>query len=266
MRLWVKLLIGAAGTIAAAVGADSWAAKHLFDEDGYNRYGYDRDGYDREGFDENGWDRDGYNRRGFNEEGYDREGFDEIGLNFRGYGRDGYNPSGYNIAGFDRNGWDRRGFDRSGFNRDGYDRYGYDRLGYSVEGLDRSKQNRLHYIEKAGEVAAKQKEAHIQMKLDEFDVALLKIRQGLEICVVSILNHRIGPGHENNRLDYNLSICEQEKILDADLIEKLRSAKKHSNDEIHPYGEKKEYRQVHFCYKMLEEALEKMQEMVGISN
>lgn len=266
MRLWVKLLIGVTGTIAAAVGADSWAAKHLFDEDGYNRHGYDHDGYDRDGFDENGWDRDGYNRQGLNEKGYDREGFDVNGLNFLGYGRDGYNSAGYNMAGFDRNGWDRCGFDRSGFNRDGYDRCGYDRLGYNVEGLDRSKQDRLHYIKKAGEVAAKQNEAYIQMKLDEFDVALLRIRQGLEICVVSILNHRIGPGHENNRLDYNLRICEQEKILDADFIDKLRSAKNHSNDEIHPYGEKKEYRQVHFCYKTLEEALEKMQEMVGISN
>lgn len=256
MRLWVKIVFGIAGTIAAAVGADAWAAKHLYDEDGFNRLGYDREGYDRAGFDETGWDREGFDRQGFDKEGFDREGYNADGLNSLGYGRDGYDLEGYR-AGYDRDGWNRWGFDKTGFNREGFDCHGFDRSGYNAGGIDRGQRGREYYVEAARDIIEKNVEAQKQMHLHNFDYASVKIRKGLEKTIKCILAHKLGLGYENNTLEDNITVCEQHRCLEANEISKIRGAKQHCNDLLHEDPEKT-YDQLHFCSMVLKETLESM--------
>ena len=258
----VKIVIGALGIGGAAYGLDSLAKKHIY-WNGYNRLGFDRKGYDREGYNAEGYDKDGFDRKGYNEKGYDRDGYDAKGLDRRGLGRDGYDLEGYDYFGYGRDGRNRAGFDRSGYNVEGYDRQGYDKSGYNANGVDRGQRGREYYIKAARDIIDKNAEARKQMALYQFDYASLKIRKGLERAIKCILSHKLGLGYEDNKLDFNISVCEEHHCLEVDAIKNLRSAKQHCNDLMHEDPEKT-YNQMYFCSMVLKETLESMLKITSI--
>lgn len=272
-----KVMIGIIGAAVPVVGVLGLAKHITYDEEGYNGFGYNREGYDREGYDRKGFDKEGfnrsgfdkrgfgrdgynssgYNRSGFDREGFDKKGFDQTGFNKsgfdrHGYDKEGYNSSGYNRRGFNREGRDIRGFDVQGFDVDGFNRFGYDQFGYDRKGNDISGHSRNYYRTKVSEMQENSQSAHKQMKSGEFAYALRDIRVGLEKGIKAVLAHSYGNGCEGNTLNQNLEICSYKRIFDQEFISKLHEAKNHCNDLAHEDCDK-EYNQVHFCYKVLEE-------------
>lgn len=203
--------------------------RHRYKADGYNRLGYDRNGFDRAGFDKKGYNKAGYNIHGFNKDGYDSEGYREDGFSHEGYNRDGFNRSGYN------------------------------RQGYKENGKDRSGNEKAYYEKKVAEMQENIRNAYLQMSNSQYAYALRDIRVGIEKGIKAILAHEIGKGYENNRLDSNIRVCSQKKVLNQDFINKLYSAKLHCNDALHDDC-KKEYNQVYFCYKVLEELTDELKQ------
>lgn len=249
MNKIAKVMIGIVGGVASVAGVAELVKRYKYDDEGYNGLGYDRDGYNREGYDKHGYDKEGYNSAGFDK---------------HGYGRDGYNSDGYNRRGYDRAGYDKRGFNEQGFNAAGYNRSGYDRFGYDMNGNDISGHSRNYYKSKVSEILDNCQSAHKQMKSGEFSYALRDIRVGLEKGIKAILAHACGSGYDGNTLNRNLEICSYKKLLDEEFISKLHSAKNHCNDVAHEDYDK-EYNQVHFCYKVLEELAATLKELTDVN-
>ena len=230
-----KALIGLAVAVAGALVAGGTYVYNnlLYDKDGYNKHGFDKDGYDRKGFD----------RDGFDCEGYDHEGFDK---------------SGFNRFGVDREGYNRNGFDRDGYDRSGKDRQGYYKSGYNSEGLDRGGKSFDYYNEELQKIEDILKKAHGQMKNGEFGYALHDIRIGLEKGVKCIITHWKGDSFIKEKLDDNITVCKSCALLPRDFIEELYDAKNHCNPLQHDTDVQKDYGQVHFTYKVLEELSDKI--------
>ena len=205
--------------------------------DGYNGYGYDR----------NGRDRDGFDREGFDSDGYDRQGFDHLG-----WDREGYSQFGFDKDGFDRNGRDRKGFDRFGFCPAGIDRGGINRQGAEKIILD---------VEKL------KNRAWVEMKASGFREALANIRTGIDHCVMLILKHRTGRDFDDydSNMQSRIEKCRYYNVLNDDEVCKLQEARKHSNA-IHNLQINKEFNQVYFCFKTLEELIAKSREYLDIRN
>ena len=243
----LSILVG----FGSAIGLINEVDKRVrYRDDGFNRLGRDRMGYDREGYDCDGYDKEGYNRAGFNREGYDRSGY-----NADGFDRNRYNREGRDFRGFDKQGYDYEGFDRKGYDYQGYDRVGLDRSGHSKD----------YYMRKTQEMLGNSKSALRQMKDKHFEYALRDIRVGIEKGIKLTLAHKLGKGYENNKLNYNIDICSQNNIFTPDFIGELKSAKNHCNDAAHEDCEK-EYGQVFFCYRVLEELIEELQKNTNTSN
>lgn len=237
-----KTLIGLA-VAALAAGGTYVYNNLLYNKDGYNKHGFDKDGYGRDGYDKDGFDRKGFDRDGFDCEGYDHEGFDK---------------SGFNRFGVDREGYNRNGFDRDGYDRSGKDRLGYYKSGYNSEGLDRGGKSFDYYNEEIQKIEDILKKAHGQMKNGEFGYALHDIRIGLEKGVKCIITHWKGDSFIKEKLDDNITVCKSCALLPRDFIEELYDAKNHCNPLQHDTDVQKDYGQVHFTYKVLEELSDKI--------
>lgn len=238
----IKWAVSILGIVAAGFGLNELDKRVRYRQDGYNRLGFNREGFDANGYDKNGFDRDGYNVNGFDKDGFDRNGF---------------NKSGYDHRGYDREGRDAQGFDIDGYDIDGFTRLGFDRHEYKKDGTDRSGNNREYYEKVVASITDDGQRAYTQMRGNQFYYALRDIRVGIEKAVNATLAHKLGKGYDKNRLDYNLGICSRYGIFDQDFIDKLYSAKSHCNDTAHNDTEKT-YNQVYFCYKVLEEILERL--------
>ena len=249
MRGWIKLGFGLVGAIVTAIGGKAWADRHIYNDEGYNALGFDRNGYDC-----NGYDKEGFNAHGFNRYGYDRSGYDA-----EGYDAEGYNASGYNILGFNRYGYDRTGRDA-----DGYDRSGYDLHGYNRSGVDRSGNSAAYYEQRISDMIDNQHSSYRQLQDNNFRYALSDIRVGIEHGIKDILAHRLGKGYENKKLDYNIGICERNKLMEQDFIEKIYSAKSHCNLLLHENCART-FEQVYFCYKVLCEVTDEERMVVGLN-
>ena len=243
-----RIIIAVLGGTAIGIGVNE-ADKHFhYYADGYNRLGYDREGYDR----------DGYNSSGYDKEGFDRNGFDEFG-----YDRYGYNSKGFDCRGYDKNGRDSKGYDRSGYDVEGYTRKGFDKQGYDRNGFDKSGHTHGYYNKVVLEIKNRNIEAHKQMKIGKYEYALHDIRIGIEKGVKAVLAHAVGKGYEDNKLFDNINICKDHRVFELEFIEKLHSARIHCNDTSHEDCDK-EYGQVYFCYKVLEELIEKLKDISAI--
>lgn len=219
----------------------------------YNNFRRDEDGYNKQGFDKDGYDRNGYNKKGFDCKGYDREGFD-----CDGYDREEYDKSGFNRFGLDREGYNKQGFDKEGYDRFGKDQQGYYKSGYNSEGLDRSGKSFDFYNEELQKIDDILKKAHGQMKSGEFGYALHDIRIGLEKGVKCIIIHWKGDSCIKKELDGNITVCKRDTLLPRDFIEELYDAKNHCNPLQHDAEIQKDYGQVYFTYKVLEELSNKI--------
>ena len=266
MKSIIKGFVVLAGTIAVSFGIEALIKRYVFDPDGYNAMGYDRDGYDRDGFNKEGFDSEGYNRLGYDHKGYDRDGYDQEGFDRSGYNREGYSRKGFDRSGYDHTGRDRYGLDKKGYDASGFDREGYDVQGYNRNGVDRAGKSRSEYIKDVEEITELNlRKAYIQMQNHEFAYALRDIRVGLQKCIEDIIEHTAGTKRKYSTLDENISFCVINKVFTPDYSEKIRSAKQHCNDTLHENCEK-EYNQVYFCYKILDEVLIRLQETTGILN
>lgn len=244
----VIIIIGAALLIGAIAGIikvrKSIYKKNHFDKDGFNLLGFDKDGFDR-----NGYNNKGYNRYGFDSSGYDKNGFNQYGFDKDGYDRFGFNKKGYN----------RKGYDRTGYDKYGYNQNGYDKNGYNKNGLDKSDFSIDYYRDVLFEMKKLHSKAYEQMRKCAYGYALHDIRIGLEKGVKCVISHLMGIPNMNSSLDDNITICKRYGLLDREFVEKLYDAKNHCNDAQHDNNIKKEYNQVYFSYKVLEELIEDVQ-------
>jgi len=257
-------VLGALGSVAVGIGLEEFIKKYHFDTEGYNSLGFDRYGYDREGYDANGYNKQGFNRAGYDKEGFGYDGYNARGFDKYGYDREGYDADGYNRQRLDRDGMNIFGYDVHGFDRDGFDRKGYDKQGYNVNGFDRAERDREAYRRIVSEIKSLDLDkAYEQMKDGNYRYALSDIRVGIETGIKTILGHLRGSEYEENSLAYNIDVCERGEVFDEDFIDKLRSAKCHCNDPLH-INVDKEHRQVHFCYKVLEELIEQIETITDI--
>ena len=101
------------------------------------------------------------------------------------------------------------------------------------------------------------------MKQGNFEYALRDIRVGIEIGISCILLHKIGSEFEDKSLKQRIETCESHGIFDCYYTKQLLSAKNHCNDTMHGNCDK-DYNQVHFCYKTLEEIIDTLQIMTGL--
>lgn len=211
--------------------------KNRYDKDGYNGYGYDR----------NGRDRDGYDREGFDEEGFDRHG--------------------YNRSGWDREGYSHYGFDRKGFNRKGFDHNGYDRFGYSEEGIDRGGASRQDAENTLLEIETLKDKAWDEMKSSNFREALTNIRTGIDHCVMLMLKHKTGRDFDDydSNMQSRIEKCGAYKVLSEEEVDKLQAARKHSNA-IHELYLNKEFNQVYFSIKTLEELIARTRKYLDVND
>ena len=246
----VKAGLGIAGFIATGLGVNELFKRFHYNADGYNRRGFDRDGYDREGY-----DKDGYNRGGFNKDGFDKDGYDI----------EGYDIDGYDIRQFDRNGRDRNGFDQNGIDAEGYDRKGFDFEGYSRQGQDRGGHDKQYYAQHVELMQENERTAYWQLLSDNYRYALSDIRVGIEQGIEDILLHETGKAYEESSLNEKIKTCEEKRIIKSDFIEKLYSAKRHCNDLLHPNSERKTFKQVYFCYKVLCETTDTLLDLSGLT-
>lgn len=140
----------------------------------------------------------------------------------------------------------------------------FDSKGYNIKGLDRSNYSREYYSRIVSEMIGKHDTAYRQMKLDNYNYALHDIRIGIEMGIKASLAHKLGKGYEDNWLRINIKICLEHEIFTKEFIKKIQSAVGHCNDVLHyndPERSVKEYRQVHFCYKVLEELTEQVRNL-----
>lgn len=195
----IALVSAVAGTVALV------ATEKCYYEDGYNRKGYDRDGYDR----------DGYNRKGFDRNGYDHEGYD----------RDGYNAEGYNRNGFDKNGYDLEGYSTDGYNRSGFNRKQVDRTGTSLNEYRQTVQMlRSHW-----------KNAHEQMNAYEYSTAIQNVRRIMEKALKIIVQHNLICDCAEFSTVKLLKLCEEHRLLDMEMINRLHDVRKICNRNAHDY-------------------------------
>lgn len=244
----VKAGLRLLGLAAAGLGLNELDKRLRYKADGFNRMGFDREGYDRDGYDKDGFDHQGFDRNGFDRNGYDAEGYDR---------------SGFDIRRYDRNGRDRYGFDRNGLDAEGYDRNGYDSEGYSRNGEDRGGHDKSYYANRVTQMEENQRTAYEQLKAHNFRYALSDIRVGIEHGIKDVLSHKVGKGYENNKLDFNIGVCEKKKVMEQEFIEKLYSAKSHCNLLLHENSERT-FEQVFFCYKVLCETTDAVKDITGL--
>ena len=195
-------------------------------------------------------------------DGFDADGFDRNGFNAAGYDRDGYDRSGY-----DREGYNRFGYNLSGYNREGFDRYGFNRAGYNRRGLDRggvSKEEAGAQLDKIQELL---ETSLPQAKSGMFREAMINIRTGLDSCVKSMLRHKTGKQFDGANFDFSdrINMCRDYKLLDSDEVNRLHSARWQVND-VHELFIDKEFNDVYFCYKTLEETLDKARKYLGFGS
>lgn len=146
--------------------------------------------------------------------------------------------------------------DRDGFDRSGKDWLGYYRNGYNDEGIDRGGFDREYYLHKAETIQTLLDEAHRQMKQNEFEYALLNIRKGLERGIRCVITHWAGKIYnDDDNLIELIFICSKRCLFEDDYIDQLHHARKHCNDALHDTETEKEYRQVYFAYKVLEDLM-----------
>lgn len=228
-------LFGAAGAVVVGI-VHLFRTKH-FGKDGFNACGYDRNGRDRKGFDREGFDSQGYDRQGFNRAGWDREGYS------------------------------RSGFDKDGFNRNGLDRQGFDRFGYSTVGIDRAGMSRQEAENTILQIEELKHIAKGEMGAYSFREALVNIRTGIDHCLMLILRHKTGNAFDDYDCNMEMRIekCQFYKVLCADDACKLQKARKLSNA-IHDLQLRKEYNQVYFCLKSLEELIDRTREYLDVQD
>lgn len=247
----IALVATAVGTAAATIGT-AIKKKYTYDEEGYNASGYDRHGFDKDGYNKHGYNKDGYNSYGYDSKGYDKNGYNKEGFDNKGYDKQGYNANGYDKNGYDKKGYDRYGYNINGYNCNGFNRSGYDKKGYNARGKDIGGNSKLFYASKYKEIEQLLNKTKSQMNNQEFSYALHDIRVGLEIGIKCIIQHLSGEERSDQTLSSNITYCKEKGLLDKDFVEKLYSAKNHCNEAQHDSGKQKEYNQVYFSYKVLE--------------
>ncbi len=258
----VGSIIAAASTAAVAVGAKYLCDVHLYDSDGYNKKGYDKNGFNKEGYDKYGYDQHGFDRNGYDKDGYDFQGYDKEGYDSYGFDCEGFDRDGFDKTHRDREGYNKSGYDKEGYDRTGKDRCGYYRSGYNSNGFDRGYMSPEDYTAEVIEIEKSLQEAHVQMKIGKFGYALRDIRIGLEKSVKCIILHWLGEAYIREKLDANITVCKRMNLLSDDFIDKLYSAKNHCNDMQHDNSVEKNYDQVHFAYKVLEELKEEIKSFI----
>lgn len=228
--------IATASAILISAGIVIYKRNH-YDQEGYNGYGYNRLGRDR----------DGYDQAGYDPEGYDRDGFDSTG--------------------WDREGYSRYGFNKSGYNRNGYDWQGFDRHGYNPAGIDRSGNSREEAELIIREVESMKEKAWYEMKSNGFREALTNIRTGLDHCLKLVLYHKTDKRFEryNTSLQERINRCQYYNLFDNEYINKLQEARRQSNS-IHELRLNKEFNDVYFCYKILEDLIDKTRKQLDIKS
>lgn len=220
---------------------------------------YDEDGYNSKGYDKNGYNRSGYNKKGYDKTGYDSEGYDK-----NGYNRSGYNRSGYNSSGYDRDGFKIDGYDRNGYNRDGYDTHGYDKYGFNKCEKNKSGQTRDEVAGDLLKIVQLAKKAEQQMKHSEFKYALTDCRSALETLIKILIKHKLGEGFVEGKFAANIEVCKKNGLISEREYDFLNSSRYHCNDAVHDIHEKN-YDQVFFVTKVLEEQITKFSDLTNIS-
>ncbi len=245
----VRILLVGVGAVVAGTIVYLIRENH-YDKDGYNSYGYNREGRDRAGFD----------REGFDIEGYDSEGFDRAGWDRAGYSRLGYDKEGY-----DKDGRDQHGYDKEGYDYNGRDRQGFDRFGYCPVGIDRSGMSRRMAEETLLSIEELKEKALEEMNESSFREALTNIRTGIDHCVILLLKHKTGKDFDDydSNMQSRIDKCQEYKILSKEEAFKCQEARRHGNS-IHELRMGKEYNQVYFCFKTLEEMIMKTRSYLDI--
>ena len=106
-----------------------------------------------------------------------------------------------------------------------------------------------------------------QAKSGMFREAMINIRTGLDSCVKSMLRHKTGKQFDGVDFDFSdrINICRDYKLLDSDEVNRLHSARWQVND-VHELFIDKEFNDVYFCYKTLEETLDKARKYLGFGS
>lgn len=132
----------------------------------------------------------------------------------------------------------------------------YSNNGYDKHDIDRAGNTRSFYASRYEEIKGLSSQAKKHMDNHELRYALYDICLGLEIGIKSVILHLNGEDRSNKTLGSNIAYCQEYGLLKNDMIEKLYSAKNHCNEVQHDIGKQKEYNQVYFAYKVLEDMSE----------
>ncbi len=97
------------------------------------------------------------------------------------------------------------------------------------------------------------------IKDEIFDMAMFSIRLGMETGVKCIVLHGLGECSQSG-FGSEIKICQEHGLLSDDLINDLQEARKKCNNTAHNIKENSGYDDALFCYRVLEELIDKVRE------
>lgn len=98
-----------------------------------------------------------------------------------------------------------------------------------------------------------------QIKDENFAFAMMSIRLGMETGVKCIIFHGLGSIHYNG-FGNEIKICQEKGLLSDNFINDLQEARRKCNNTAHSIEENSGYDDALFCYRILEELINKVHE------
>lgn len=129
----------------------------------------------------------------------------------------------------------------------------------SVDEIADTADNSPQYDDKIAKMVELLDMADRQIKDKNFAFGMMSIRLGMETGVKCVVFHGLGNFHYNG-LGNDIKICQEHGLLSDNFINDLQEARRKCNNTVHSIEENSGYDDALFCYRVLEELIDKVRE------